>query len=114
MADLTGICNLGRFAFRRSADVVSSLRRAGTLGRRGGAGRENPSWDGAGDGAVWSDGSRHEVMADGIMGFGETAENSSSGRSRGRPVTEMSRWKSPPGLPIDFWALLGGWSEWVA
>ena len=40
VADLWGICSLGRFAFRRSADVVSNLRKVGTLGRRGGGGEK--------------------------------------------------------------------------
>ena len=47
-------------------------------------------------------------MAAGIMGFGDTADSSSSGRSRGRVVTEMSRWKRPPSLLLAFCALAGG------
>lgn len=90
-------------------DVVSSLRNAGTLGRLGGGGRVKPSWDGAGEGAVWSEGSRHDATA-GIMAFGETADRSSSGRSRGRVATDMSRWNSPPSFPFAFCALLEGLS----
>ena len=43
VADLTGIWSRGKFALRRSADVVSSLHSGGMLGRCGGGGRENPS-----------------------------------------------------------------------
>lgn len=65
------------------------------------------SWEGAGDGAVLSDVSCQCVIAVGIIGFGETADRSSSGRSRGRVATEISKWKRPPSLPLAFCALVG-------
>lgn len=96
--------------FNRSADLVSSFRRLGTLGRRGGAGRRKPIDDGGGDGDasvtfvaginVREGGEVVEGMTEGGIcgegGFEEVDdEGSISGSFLDRRALWVSSWNKP-------------------
>lgn len=71
--------NFGGLPFSRSADFVSIRRRFGTLGRRGGGGRLNPTDDGVGEGVastmlILAESAEDKVRdddTDGIIGRGD-------------------------------------------
>ena len=93
--------------FNRSADLVSSFRRLGTLGRRGGAGRRKPRADGGGDGdesITFVAGIAGGEVVEGINGSGEGGicgddevddEGSISGSFLDRRALWVSSWNKP-------------------